>query len=90
MLLTRNYELDQPDEPYREFQDTIFYHDLDRSSRAKKPELLPLDLQAEMHLKSDALTIAYRRWLSELGIETGTIPLDEEKQNRLKNKASVK
>ncbi|MBU6081272.1 aromatic ring-hydroxylating dioxygenase subunit alpha [Allobacillus halotolerans] len=89
MLLTRNYELDQPDEPYREFQDTIFYQDLD-VVESQKPELLPLDLQAEMHLKSDALTIAYRRWLSELGIETGTIPLDEEKQNRLKNKASVK
>ncbi|MET3683593.1 vanillate O-demethylase monooxygenase subunit [Alkalibacillus flavidus] len=72
MLLTRNYELDQPDEPYREFQDTIFYQDLD-IVESQKPELLPLDLQAEMHLKSDALTIAYRRWLDELGIENGTI-----------------
>lgn len=34
MLLTRNYELDQPDEPYREFQDTIFIRTW-TSSRAK-------------------------------------------------------
>src|SRR5690606_12101232 len=60
MLLTRNYDLDKPDEPFREFQDIIFYQDLD-VVESQKPELLPLDLQAEMHLKSDALTIAYRR-----------------------------
>jgi vanillate O-demethylase monooxygenase subunit len=79
MLLTRNYDLDQPDEPFREFQDIIFYQDLD-VVESQKPELLPLDLQAEMHLKSDALTIAYRRWLDELGIENGTIPIEDEKR----------
>jgi phenylpropionate dioxygenase-like ring-hydroxylating dioxygenase large terminal subunit len=83
MLLTRNYDLDQPDEPFREFQDTIFYQDLD-IVQSQKPELLPLDLQMEMHLKSDALTIAYRRWLDELGIENGTMPINKEKKNRKK------
>ncbi|AUJ25537.1 MULTISPECIES: aromatic ring-hydroxylating oxygenase subunit alpha [Virgibacillus] len=73
MLLTRNYDLDKPDEPFVEFQDLIFKQDLD-VVESQKPELLPLDLQAEMHLKCDALTIAYRRWLDELGIETGTTP----------------
>ncbi|MDA6151367.1 hypothetical protein OSK18_28185, partial [Escherichia coli] len=63
MLLTRNYDLDMPDEPFIEFQDTIFYQDLD-IVQSQKPELLPLDLQAELHLKSDALTIAYRKWLN--------------------------
>ena len=29
----------------------------------QRPELLPLDLQAELHLKSDRVAIAYRRWL---------------------------
>ncbi|WP_042464143.1 aromatic ring-hydroxylating dioxygenase subunit alpha [Neobacillus dielmonensis] len=72
MLLTRNYDLDKPDEPFIEFQDIIFNQDLD-IVESQKPELLPLDLQAEMHLKSDALTIAYRRWLQELGVENGTI-----------------
>ncbi|SHG99433.1 aromatic ring-hydroxylating oxygenase subunit alpha [Virgibacillus chiguensis] len=73
MLLTRNYDLDKPDEPFVEFQDLIFKQDLD-VVESQKPELLPLDLQAEMHLKCDALTIAYRRWLDELGMETGTTP----------------
>ncbi len=84
MLLTRNYDLDQPDASFVEFQDLIFAQDLD-IVESQKPELLPLDLQAEMHLKSDALTIAYRRWLQELGVENGTIArIDEKRNNRKK------
>ncbi|WP_462410123.1 aromatic ring-hydroxylating dioxygenase subunit alpha [Neobacillus sp. Marseille-QA0830] len=81
MLLTRNYDLDKPDEPFIEFQDMIFNQDL-AIVESQKPELLPLDLQAELHLKSDALAIAYRRWLDELGVETGTVPISEEKQKK--------
>ncbi|GAB3046435.1 aromatic ring-hydroxylating dioxygenase subunit alpha [Virgibacillus ainsalahensis] len=77
MLLTRNYDLDKSDDSFVEFQDLIFSQDLD-IVESQKPELLPLDLQMEMHLKSDALTIAYRRWLHELGIETGTMPVIRE------------
>ncbi|WP_282155228.1 aromatic ring-hydroxylating dioxygenase subunit alpha [Cytobacillus gottheilii] len=79
MLLTRNYELDKPDEPFIEFQDIIFNQDLD-IVESQKPELLPLDLQAEMHLKSDALTIAYRKWLQELGVENGTSLMEKAPQ----------
>jgi len=32
---------------------------------------LPLDLQAELHLRSDRVAIAYRRWLRELGLVHG-------------------
>lgn len=81
MLLTRNYDLDKPDDTFIEFQDLIFNQDLD-IVESQKPELLPLDLQAELHLKSDALTIAYRRWLDELGVENGTIAISEEKRKR--------
>lgn len=81
MLLTRNYDLDKPDDTFIEFQDLIFNQDLD-IVESQKPELLPLDLQAELHLKSDALTIAYRRWLDELGVENGTIAISEEKRNK--------
>lgn len=38
---------------------------------SQRPELLPLDLQAELHLRSDRTAIAYRRWLRELGVRTG-------------------
>jgi phenylpropionate dioxygenase-like ring-hydroxylating dioxygenase large terminal subunit len=39
---------------------------------SQRPELLPLDLQAELHLRSDRMAIAYRRWLKELGLSFGT------------------
>jgi len=38
---------------------------------SQRPEMLPLDLQAELHLRSDRTAIAYRRWLRELGVRTG-------------------
>lgn len=39
---------------------------------SQRPELLPLDLQAELHLRSDRSALAYRRWLGELGVRFGT------------------
>lgn len=39
---------------------------------SQRPELLPLDLQAELHLRCDRTSIAYRRWLHELGVSFGT------------------
>jgi phenylpropionate dioxygenase-like ring-hydroxylating dioxygenase large terminal subunit len=39
---------------------------------SQRPELLPLDLQAELHLQSDRAAIAYRKWLNELGLSFGT------------------
>ncbi len=37
----------------------------------QRPELLPLDLQEELHLRSDRVAIAYRAWLRELGLKFG-------------------
>ena len=37
----------------------------------QRPELLPLDLQAELHLRSDRMAIAYRTWLCQLGLSFG-------------------
>ncbi|ANY66670.1 (2Fe-2S)-binding protein [Paenibacillus sp. BIHB 4019] len=70
MLHARNYELDQSDEPYIQFLNIVMQQDID-VIESQKPELLPLDLQEEMHLKSDALSIAYRRWLRKLGVAAG-------------------
>jgi len=39
---------------------------------SQRPELLPLDLQSELHLRSDQLAIAYRRWLKQMGMQYGT------------------
>ena len=70
-LLSRNYDLDAPDETYIDFQNTLMAQDK-RIIESQRPENLPLDLQAELHLKSDRLAIAYRKYLNELGVERGT------------------
>ncbi|GAB4109849.1 MAG: aromatic ring-hydroxylating dioxygenase subunit alpha [Roseiflexaceae bacterium] len=38
---------------------------------SQRPELLPLDLQSELHLRSDRVAIAYRKWLRQLGLRFG-------------------
>lgn len=38
---------------------------------SQRPELLPLDLQEELHLRSDRVAIAYRSWLRQLGVRFG-------------------
>jgi phenylpropionate dioxygenase-like ring-hydroxylating dioxygenase large terminal subunit len=67
MWMAMNYE---PTSPMVEFQDRIFAQDRP-ILESQRPELLPLDLQAELHLRSDRTAIAYRRWLRELGVRTG-------------------
>lgn len=52
------------------YQDRIFEQDRP-ILESQRPELLPLDLQAELHLRSDRTAIAYRRWLRQLGVRTG-------------------
>lgn len=67
MWMAMNYE---PPEGMVEFQDRIFEQDRP-ILESQRPELLPLDLQAELHLRSDRTAIAYRRWLAQLGVRTG-------------------
>ncbi len=62
---------DGSDETLRAFQDEIAMQDLP-IVQSQRPELLPLDLQAELHLRSDKTAIAYRRWLNDLGLTFGT------------------
>lgn len=71
MLQLRNYGEDIPDEVFVGFQNTLIEQDK-VIVQAQKPELLPLDLQAELHLKCDRVAIAYRRKLKELGVSFGT------------------
>jgi phenylpropionate dioxygenase-like ring-hydroxylating dioxygenase large terminal subunit len=68
MWMAMNYE---PAGDMIEFQDRIFAQD-QPILESQRPEMLPLDLQAELHLRSDRTAIAYRRWLRELGVRTGT------------------
>jgi phenylpropionate dioxygenase-like ring-hydroxylating dioxygenase large terminal subunit len=71
MIMAENYMGDTPAAGLVAFQDTIFAQDAP-ILQSQRPELLPLDLQAELHLKSDRTAIAYRRWLLSLGMTLGT------------------
>jgi phenylpropionate dioxygenase-like ring-hydroxylating dioxygenase large terminal subunit len=66
--VSRNFALDQPDEEFRQWTDTI--REQDRAVvESQRPEELPLDLRAEMHLKGpDKAAIEYRRMLAEMGL----------------------
>jgi phenylpropionate dioxygenase-like ring-hydroxylating dioxygenase large terminal subunit len=72
MIMAENYMHDSPAEDLVTFQDTIFGQDAP-ILRSQRPELLPLDLQAELHLKSDRTAIAYRRWLIQQGMTFGAV-----------------
>lgn len=71
MIIAMNYAREVPDEQLRSFQDKIVSQDI-RVVESQRPELLPLDLQAELHLRSDRMAIAYRRWLRQQGLTFGT------------------
>jgi phenylpropionate dioxygenase-like ring-hydroxylating dioxygenase large terminal subunit len=70
MWMAMNYGHDIPESELVMWQDAIFGQDAP-ILRSQRPELLPLDLQAELHLKSDRTAIAYRRWLKQLGLTIG-------------------
>lgn len=71
LVLALNYATETSDEELRQFQDVISRQDIP-IVESQRPELLPLDLQAELHLRSDRAAIAYRQWLSAIGLKYGT------------------
>jgi phenylpropionate dioxygenase-like ring-hydroxylating dioxygenase large terminal subunit len=71
MYMAMNYAHDIPEENLRAFQDEVTGQDIP-IVESQRPERLPLDLQAELHLRSDKTSIAYRKWLNELGLTFGT------------------
>jgi phenylpropionate dioxygenase-like ring-hydroxylating dioxygenase large terminal subunit len=70
-LIGNNPGLDISDEEYTKWSDLIIGQDA-VIVESQRPELLPLDLQEELHFYFDRLAIAYRRWLKELGWTYGT------------------
>lgn len=72
MMVSRNYAFDVDDANFIRFQDIVFDQDA-KVIETQKPELLPLDLQVELNHKVDRFSIAYRRWLRELGVKVGVI-----------------
>jgi phenylpropionate dioxygenase-like ring-hydroxylating dioxygenase large terminal subunit len=64
---SRDFGHDEPDEPYAAFQDLLAEQDR-IVIESQRPEELPVDLSAELHLTFDRVAIAYRRALAELGL----------------------
>lgn len=71
VLMSMNYGADTPEAEIIEFQDKVTGEDIP-VVESQRPELLPLDLQDELHLRSDRTAIAYRKYLRRLGITFGT------------------
>ena len=71
LIMSLNYGREIPDEELVRFQDRVSEQDR-VIVESQRPELLPLDLQAELHLRSDRMAIAYRKWLRTIGMTYGT------------------
>lgn len=65
---SRDFALDEDDEPYAAFQDLLAEQDR-VVIESQRPEELPVDVSAELHLPFDRVAIAYRRGLAGLGLE---------------------
>jgi vanillate O-demethylase monooxygenase subunit len=65
-IIGRNYDFEQPDSVLQEFEDVIFGQD-QRIVESQRPEQVPFDLAAELHLKFDAVAVAYRRAMQTQG-----------------------
>lgn len=70
-ILSFNYETGTTDKEIVTFQDMIFSQDKPIVEN-QKPEDLPLDLQVELSLVCDRMSIAYRQYLTKLGVIHGT------------------
>lgn len=65
-FLARNYALEEDDADFIGFEAAVLEQDL-RIVESQRPELLPDDLSAELHIRGvDRVSIEYRRWLLEL------------------------
>ena len=69
VVMARNYDHDQPPSVLQDFEDTIFNQDK-RVVESQRPEQVPFDLADELHLKFDAVAVAYRRAMRAEGLAT--------------------
>jgi vanillate O-demethylase monooxygenase subunit len=67
VVIGRNYNLCQDDRVIQDFEDTIFGQD-QRVVESQRPERVPFDLAAELHLKFDAVAVAYRKAMRASGL----------------------
>ncbi len=66
-FVCRNFDFAVPAHEIMDWEGKVMNEDKD-IVEGQRPEELPLDLAAELHVQSDRMTIAYRRQLAELGL----------------------
>lgn len=72
-LMLSMIDTENTDAGIRRFQQTIFGQDRPILEN-QYPKRLPLDPRAETPIRADKSAIAYRRWLSQKGVNYGVIP----------------
>ena len=70
VVIGRNYNFEQDDQVIREFEDTIFGQD-QVVVESQRPDRVPFDLAAELHLKFDAVAVGYRKAMRATGLAAG-------------------
>jgi phenylpropionate dioxygenase-like ring-hydroxylating dioxygenase large terminal subunit len=77
VVIGRNYDFEQSPTVLQGFEDTIFEQDR-RVVESQRPERVPFDLAAELHLKFDAVAVNYRKAMRDQGLATsapvGSVP----------------
>jgi vanillate O-demethylase monooxygenase subunit len=66
-VIGRNYNFEQPASVLQEFEKVIFGQD-QRVVESQRPDRVPFDLAEELHLKFDAVAVAYRRAMKANGL----------------------
>jgi len=66
-LVGRNYNTEQAPVVLQEFENVIFAQD-QVVVESQRPDQVPFDLAAELHLKFDAVAVAYRRAMTATGL----------------------
>ena len=67
IVFTRNFDHHVPTEDLLAWEKKILHEDR-AIIELQKPEEIPLEIAAEMHAKADKASIAYRRWLRQVGL----------------------
>jgi phenylpropionate dioxygenase-like ring-hydroxylating dioxygenase large terminal subunit len=66
LWISRDHDFERPDEEYREFSRVVFAQDK-RVVETQRPEQIPTDLKAELHLKvPDAFSVEFRQLFNRI------------------------
>jgi phenylpropionate dioxygenase-like ring-hydroxylating dioxygenase large terminal subunit len=79
LIMSFNYGKDIPESKILERQAMVFGEQDRWIVEAQRPFSLPLDVTDEMHVNSDRLGVAYRRWVKALGEKKRQAYLDKSK-----------